>query len=117
MVLSKAYQNKKALYHTALHGTDVCYSTLLILTFLKNDENKIENISELDIVSLIIAALGHDVGHPGLTNNFLINSRDELSTIYNDRSVLENYHCAKTFQLLENNELNIFCNFSNEDFT
>jgi len=117
MVLSKTYQNKKALYHTALHGTDVCYSTLLILTFLKNDENKIENISELDKVSLIIAALGHDVGHPGLTNKFLINSRDELSTIYNDRSVLENFHCAKTFQLLENNEINIFSNFSNEDFT
>ena len=117
MVLSKTYQNKKALYHTALHGTDVCYSTLLILTFLKNNENKIENISELDKVSLIIAALGHDVGHPGLTNKFLINSRDELSTIYNDRSVLENFHCAKIFQLLENNEINIFSNFSNEDFT
>ena len=117
MVLSRTYQNKKALYHTALHGTDVCYSTLLILTFLKNDENKIENISELDKVSLIIAALGHDVGHPGLTNTFLINSRDELSIVYNDRSVLENFHCAKTFQLLENNELNIFSNFSNEDFT
>ena len=116
MALSRTYQNKKALYHTALHGTDVCYSTLLILTFLKNDENKIENISELDKVSLIIAALGHDVGHPGLTNQFLINSRDELSTIYNDRSVLENFHCAKTFQLLGNNELNIFSNFSNEDF-
>ena len=117
MVLSKTYQNKKALYHTALHGTDVCYSTLLILTFLKNNENKIENISELDKVSLIIAALGHDVGHPGLTNKFLINSRDELSKIYNDRSVLENFHCAKIFQLLENNEINIFSNFSNEDFT
>jgi hypothetical protein len=47
----------------------------------------------------------------------LINSRDELSTIYNDISVLENFHCAKTFQLLENKELNIFSNFSNEDFT
>ena len=117
MVLSRSYQNKKALYHTALHGTDVCYSTLIILTFLKNDENKIENISEIDKVSLIIAALGHDVGHPGLTNKFLINSRDELSTIYNDISVLENFHCAKTFQLLENKELNIFSNFSNEDFT
>ena len=117
MVLSRTYQNKKALYHTALHGTDVCYSTLIILTFLKNDENKIENISEIDKVSLIIAALAHDVGHPGLTNKFLINSRDELSIIYNDISVLENFHCAKTFQLLENKELNIFSNFSNKDFT
>ena len=116
MVLSKTYQNNRALYHTSLHGVDVCYSTLLILTFLKNDENKLEDISELDIISLIIAALGHDVGHPGLTNKFLINSKNELSTIYNDASVLENFHCAKTFQLLENNELNIFSNFTNEDY-
>ena len=116
MVLSKSYQNTKALYHTSLHGVDVCYSTLLILTYLKNDENMIKDISQLDIISLIISALGHDVGHPGLNNKFLVNSKNELSIIYNDASVLENFHCAKTFQLLENNEINIFSNFSNEDF-
>ena len=116
MVLSKTYQNTKALYHTSLHGVDVCYSTFLILTYLRNEKNKIKDISELDIISLIIAALSHDIGHPGLTNKFLINSKNELSTIYNDISVLENFHSAKTFQLLENNEINIFSNFSNEDF-
>ena len=116
MVLSKTYQNTRALYHTSLHGVDVCYSTFLILTFLRNEENKIKDISDIDIVSLIIAALAHDVGHPGYTNKFLINSKNELSTIYNDASVLENFHSAKTFQLLENNEINIFSNFSNEDF-
>ena len=116
MVLSKSYQNTKALYHTSLHGVDVCYSTLLILTYLKNDENKINDFSQLDIISLIISAMGHDVGHPGLNNKFLVNSKNELSILYNDASVLENFHCAKTFQLLENQEINIFNNFSNEDF-
>ena len=117
MVLSKTYQNTKALYHTSMHGVDVCYSTLLILILLRNDINDIiPNISELDIVSLIISALAHDVGHPGLTNKFFVNSKNELSIIYNDASVLENFHCAKTFQLLENDEINIFSNFSKEDF-
>ena len=116
MVLSKSYQNTKALYHTSLHGVDVCYSTLLILTYLKNDENKINDFSQLDIISLIISAMGHDVGHPGLNNKFLVNSKNELSILSNDASVLENFHCAKTFQLLENQEINIFNNFSNEDF-
>ena len=116
MVVSKTYQNTKALYHTSLHGVDVCYSTLLILTNLRDNENKIPGVSELDIVSLIIAALTHDIGHPGLTNKFMINSKNELSIIYNDQSVLENFHCAKTFQLLENNDINIFSNFSKEDF-
>ena len=66
--------------------------------------------------ALIISALCHDVGHSGLTNKFMINSKNELSIIYNDASVLENFHCAKTFQLLENNEINIFSNLSNEDY-
>ena len=116
MTLSKNYQNTKALYHTSLHGVDVCYSTYLILTLLKNEDNKIINISELDIVSLIISGLSHDIGHPGLTNKFLINSKDELSIVYNDMSILENYHCSKTFQLLENDDINIFSSFSNEEF-
>ena len=116
MVLSKAYQNTKALYHTSLHGVDVCYSSLIVLTYLEDENKKIKNISELDIVSIIVSTLAHDVGHPGLTNKFLINSKNELSIIYNDQSVLENFHCAKTFKLLENNDVNIFSNFSNEDF-
>ena len=32
------------------------------------------------------------------------------------QSVLENFHCAKTFQLLENDDINIFSNFSNEKY-
>lgn len=115
-VLSQNYENNKALYHTSLHGADVCYSTYLILTLLKNKENIIPNMSKLDIISLIISGLSHDIGHPGLTNKFLINSKNEISLIYNDISVLENFHCYKTFQLLQEENMNIFNNFSNEDF-
>ena len=67
-------------------------------------------------MSLIISALCHDVGHPGLNNNFLINSKNEISIIYNDISVLENFHCSKTFKLLQNNDINIFSKFSKENF-
>jgi len=116
ITLSKSYQNTKALYHTSLHGVDVCYSTYIILTLLREKDNIIPNISDLDIVSLVISSMSHDVGHPGLTNKFLINTKNEISIIYNDTSVLENYHCAKTFQLLAINEINIFSNFSDKEF-
>ena len=116
ITISNNYQNTKALYHSSLHGVDVCYSTYIILNLLKNENNIIPNISELDIVSLIISALCHDVGHPGLNNNFLINSKNEISIIYNDISVLENFHCSKTFKLLQNNNINIFSKFSKENF-
>ena len=37
----------------------------------------------LDIVSLIISGLSHDIGHTGLINKFIINSKDELTIVYN----------------------------------
>jgi hypothetical protein len=117
MTVSNNYFNTKVLYHTSLHGVDVCYSIYMILTLLKDEDNKIINISEFDIASLVIASLCHDIGHPGLNNKFLINSNDELSIFYNNISVLENFHCAKTFKLLENDDINIFSNYSNEEFS
>jgi 3',5'-cyclic-nucleotide phosphodiesterase/cAMP-specific phosphodiesterase 4 len=56
--------------------------------------------SDLDVVTFTIAALGHDVGHPGLTNRFLVTSRDKLAIQYNDSSILENMHCAILFSLM-----------------
>ena len=46
----------------------------------------------------------------------MINSESELSIIYNDISVLENFHCAKTFLLLNKNDINIFGNLSNKEY-
>ena len=37
--------------------------------------------------SLKVAALGHDLGHTGTSNAFLVNSRDELALLYNDVAV------------------------------
>ena len=56
----------------------------------------------------MVAALAHDVKHPGLNNSYHINSRSEIALIYNDTSVLENYHVSETYKILKNKELNIF---------
>jgi hypothetical protein len=31
-----------------------------------------------------MAALAHDVDHPGFSNGFLVNSVDEMALLYND---------------------------------
>lgn len=49
-------------------------------------------ISSKMILLLFISALGHDSGHPGVTNNFLIKHESPLSYIFDKKSVLENYH-------------------------
>nr|AAX73257.1 high-affinity phosphodiesterase [Cryptococcus neoformans var. grubii] len=51
-----------------------------------------------DILAVLIAAMGHDVGHPGLSNAFMVSC--PLSQVYEDKSVLENMHCMLVVQLL-----------------
>ena len=41
---------------------------------------------------MIISGLGHDLGHPGLKNNFHINVNTELALTSNNSSCLDNYH-------------------------
>ncbi|KAK9446991.1 uncharacterized protein V1518DRAFT_397884 [Limtongia smithiae] len=51
-------------------------------------------ITPLDAVALLVTALGHDVGHPGVTNAFLVSLASPLARLYSDRSVLESFHSA-----------------------
>ena len=102
------------LYHNNMHGADVCQSVSLY--FLNSNAEKILQTTLLDLLSIIIASLGHDLGHPGLNNNFHINARTELALTYNDSSCLENYHCSKLFNILKKDEVNIFEVLNNNDF-
>eukprot|EP00919_Chromeraceae_sp_WS-2016_P046084 GHVR01109564.1.p1 GENE.GHVR01109564.1~~GHVR01109564.1.p1 ORF type:complete len:237 (+),score=43.41 GHVR01109564.1:691-1401(+) len=70
----------------------------------------------LDVAVIAVAALCHDVGHPGRSNKFLVNSRSALALIYNDASVLENYHTSLTFRTLYRGECNVFMGQSAEKF-
>ena len=53
-----------------------------------------------DALTLLITAIGHDVGHPGVNNAFLVTLNAPLAQLYNDRSVLESFHCAAFSQIL-----------------
>lgn len=52
------------------------------------------------ILGACIVGIGHDVGHPGVNNAFLVSTRAPLALLYNDRSVLENLHCAALGRIL-----------------
>ncbi|KAK9471631.1 uncharacterized protein V1510DRAFT_407756 [Dipodascopsis tothii] len=54
-----------------------------------------------DGLALLIAAMGHDTGHPGVTNAFLNSTNSPLSLLYSGRSVLESFHCAAYNNLLQ----------------
>ncbi|KAG0042687.1 3',5'-cyclic-nucleotide phosphodiesterase [Gryganskiella cystojenkinii] len=61
-----------------------------------------------DIFALVVASIGHDVGHPGVNNMFLINAHTPLAQVYNDRSVLESFHSMALFQVMKKHGFECF---------
>ena len=102
------------LYHNNMHGADVTQT--ISLFFLNSNAEKMFQTTVLDLLSIFIAALGHDLGHPGLTNNFHVNASTELAITYNDSSCLENFHCCKLFTILKKDETNIFEKLTANDY-
>ena len=102
------------LYHNNMHGADVTQT--ISLFFLNSNAEKMFQTTVLDLLSIFIAALGHDLGHPGLTNNFHVNASTELAITYNDSSCLENFHCCKLFTILKKDETNIFEKLTVNDY-
>ncbi|KAL7989019.1 hypothetical protein Chor_007938 [Crotalus horridus] len=68
--------------------------------------------TDLEILAAIFASAIHDVDHPGVSNQFLINTNSELALMYNDSSVLENHHLAVGFKLLQEENCDIFQNLT-----
>lgn len=57
--------------------------------------------TDVELFGAYIAALCHDLQHPGLNNAHLVSTEHPLAIRYNDRSVLENHHAAVAFALLD----------------
>jgi len=89
-------------YHNFMHGADVLHSSFNIMQASFCQEH-------LDLVhrfTLLFAAAVHDFSHPGVSNDFLVNTGSEIATTYNDTSVLENWHTSQAFSILKKPEFN-----------
>lgn len=111
--MSNQYK-QETLYHNSMHGADVTHSSYIFITH--SNAEKLAKTNVIDILSIIIAALGHDLGHPGLTNMFHMNDSTDIAITYNDISILENYHASLLFRTLRKSENNIFEKLSNIDY-
>jgi hypothetical protein len=102
------------LYHNSMHGADVSQS--LCLYFLNSNAEEICQSLVLDLLGILIAALGHDLAHPGFTNPYHINASSELALTYNDFSCLENFHASTLFKTIRRPETDIFEKLSVQDY-
>jgi len=93
-------------YHNATHAAEVAHS----LMFLYDQSVLLQIATEVELFASIIAALAHDVGHPGFNNRYLVNTKSSFARICNlhtdnDFSVLEMMHTALAFEILESIQL------------
>lgn len=115
LLASRTAYNDFVLYHNFRHVTDVLQALFHFLVQIgilapypyssePVDSTPKSPVAQLlkpfDALTLLISAIGHDVGHPGVNNAFLVALNAPLAQLYNDRSVLESFHCAAYSQIL-----------------
>ncbi|KAI0697046.1 hypothetical protein BC835DRAFT_1339898 [Cytidiella melzeri] len=115
-------------YHNFYHALDVLQATYFFLLsagavppvsilhedsrLWKPDKRRADgclasSLSNADIFALYIAAIGHDVGHPGLTNAFMKNAKTPLAELYDEKSVLERMHYALLLSIMRHHGLGV----------
>ncbi|KAJ5573442.1 uncharacterized protein N7459_007869 [Penicillium hispanicum] len=113
LLACRAAYNSFVLYHNFRHAIDVLQSVFCFLLHIGAlppyepvGQTAVEKtpiaslLSPFDALTLLISAIGHDVGHPGVNNFFLVKLNAPLAQLYNDNSVLEAFHCAAFSQIL-----------------
>ena len=84
-------------FHNFAHCFMVAHQCWL---FLRDDATR-ALLLEIDHLALLLAAICHDVEHPGTTNSYQVATGSVLALRYNDTSVLESHHAAVGFTTLQ----------------
>ncbi|CAB4428041.1 unnamed protein product [Rhizophagus irregularis] len=119
LAIRQAYHDSNP-YHNFTHAVDVLQAIFFFLCEMRllpslfsagyNRRGKSSNkqrccpndlLRDSDVFALLLASIGHDVGHPGVNNDFLIQSQTPLAQLYNDKSVLESFHVMTLFNLMQ----------------
>jgi cAMP-specific phosphodiesterase 4 len=99
-------------YHNRMHAADVLQAT----NYLGGSEGLAKHFSPMDRLILYIGSAIHDFDHPGVNNNFMINTASSQAILYNDKSVLENHHVAAAFIVYDSKGKNFLSHVSREEY-
>ncbi|KAH6562683.1 hypothetical protein BASA50_003018 [Batrachochytrium salamandrivorans] len=98
------------------HNFQHCFCVTQMMYALLHVTSVHQKFTQLEKLALIVAAIGHDLDHPGFNNAYQVNASTELATTYNDSSPLENHHAAVLFSILLRPESNILSGLSAADY-
>ncbi|KAI1502731.1 hypothetical protein F5X99DRAFT_417718 [Biscogniauxia marginata] len=125
LVACRTAYNTFVPYHNFRHAVDVLQATFNFLVHIgalppyNSDSDESHDaqtqksplaalLGPFEALTLLVSAIGHDVGHPGVNNGFLVVLNAPLAQLYNDRSVLESFHCAAYSQILRRHWPKVF---------
>ncbi|SCU79905.1 LAME_0B00892g1_1 [Lachancea meyersii CBS 8951] len=83
-------------FHNFRHAVDVMQATWQLCCQLEARFKKSSSI-----LLVCVAAIGHDVGHPGTNNALMCDPLSPVAQLYNKSSVLENFHTEIFSDLLQ----------------
>ncbi|XP_058491630.1 high affinity cAMP-specific 3',5'-cyclic phosphodiesterase 7A isoform X3 [Solea solea] len=96
-------------YHNAVHAADV---TQAMYCYMR-EPKLAKSLTSYDILLGLLAAVTHDLDHPGVNQPFLIKTDHYLATLYRNTSVLENHHWKSAVGLIR--ETGLFSHLPPED--
>jgi hypothetical protein len=116
-------------YHCSIHGADVTHMMHLMVHPHGHGGGapppaESKGVCEIQsrffqpkaVFAAVIAAIGHDVGHPGTNNGWQVEAQTSFALGHNDNSCLERHHCAVLFGCARRRGCNIFAGLSTADF-
>jgi GAF domain-containing protein len=95
-------------FHNYKHAWSVFHVTYMILR-----HGQVAAFLDVKaIFSVLIAAICHDLDHPGHSNSFEVESNSQLAVLYSYESILERHHCATALRLAMSPDHNLFKNLT-----
>mmetsp|Transcript_132130 Transcript_132130/g.423257 ORF Transcript_132130/g.423257 Transcript_132130/m.423257 type:complete len:754 (-) Transcript_132130:20-2281(-) len=99
-------------HHNWRHAVDVTHTLFTMLHACNS--GSLTLLSWLEEYALLVSAVCHDIGHPGVSNDFLVQTSHDLAIRYNDTSPLENMHCATLFAIVQHPAMDVFMSLPQE---
>ncbi|XP_074649762.1 cGMP-dependent 3',5'-cyclic phosphodiesterase-like isoform X2 [Tubulanus polymorphus] len=111
LLVRKGYRDNP--YHNWTHAFSVAHFCYLAI---KNFHLS-EYLEDIEMFSLFVACLCHDIDHRGTNNSYQVESKSVLANLYSsDGSVLERHHFTQTVSLLNLEGCNVFETVSDREY-
>ncbi|KAG1710865.1 hypothetical protein DVH05_013588 [Phytophthora capsici] len=91
-------------FHNLQHAFQVTHATYCLL---RRSGVAHSYFARVEIFAMLVAALCHDLDHPGNTNDFEVKAHSQLALTHNDDAVLERHHCRVAFIILSHPGANL----------